>query len=109
VLPDSSSAWKSALPSSDTEVQVLPASSLRIRPSAAGSSSPGAGWPDAIIVSGPVNSATSASDTRPLPSGVLSSPVTFSGSLAPSVIRNRPVFEPIQSARSAGFTLSEPM
>ena len=106
--PAGSSAWKSALPSSDTEVQVLPASSERISPSAGGSVEPAAGWPEPSSVSGPTKRTTSASDTSPEPSGVSSCPTSRSGSDAPSGMRNRPVLVAMKSVESAGLTVSEP-
>ena len=75
----------------DTDDQVLPASSERMRPSAGGSASPAAGWPEPSSSSGPLKRTTSDSETFPLPSGVLSVPVIFSGFDAPSGTRNRPV------------------
>jgi len=56
-----------------------------------------------------VNCTTSDSDTSPSASGARSVPVSFTGSLSPSAIRNSPVLEARSSEPSRGLTLSAPM
>ena len=107
--PERDSAWKSDVPSSDTDSQVLPASPERIRPSAGGSEESPLGCPEAISSSGPVNFATSASDTAPSPLLVFSWPVTLAGLPPAFGISNRPVLVPMKIEPSPGLTLSEPM
>src|SRR5215218_7731714 len=101
--PDTSIAWKSAPPSSDTEVHDLAASSERIRPSTAGSPvSSAAGWPEPSSSSGPTNWTTSCAEILPAPSGVVSVPVTRSGRAAPSGTRKSPVLVAIHSTPVRG-------
>src|SRR5829696_1046753 len=107
--PARESAWKSDVPSSDTDSQVLPASEERIRPSAGGSVESPLGWPEALSSSGPVNFATSDSDTAPAPFGVFSWPVTLAGLPPAFGISNSPVLVPMKIEPSLGLTLSEPM
>ena len=107
--PERESAWKSEVPSSDTDSHVLPASEERIRPSAGGSVESPLGCPEATSSSGPVKRATSDSDTAPSPLGVFSCPVTLAG-LPPALgISNSPVFVPMKIEPDPGLTLSEPM
>src|SRR5215217_863939 len=108
VSPDVSIAWKSAFPSCDTDVHVLPASSDRISPSAEGSDSPSAGCPEPSRTSGSTKRVTSASESSPVPDGVSSVPVKRFGVVAPGAIRNIPVLVVITSVPSAGLTVRPP-